>query len=151
MNQSGATLNQNMKIALAIIALLIATVAAPASTDITSDLGATTIAASTTNTTAATRTIPWKLDSKIVFQFVLAGTNANSTSPVTVLFDTTQNGLDWKSTSYTASVTNTGAATNTFSFILTNTSGLDTLRWSGVRNPNTNAIRFSRVNYATVP
>lgn len=121
---------------------------AQAQQSVLSYLPATTVAGASTNSTAGTGVVGWNIDQVAVFQLTCVSTNTCS-SAVNVDLDTSDNGTDWVSGSYTVGVTANGTTPVTAITRLTNSVGGKYLRVAAIRNPNAYAITVQRFTLST--
>lgn len=131
-------IKQIVKKAAAAAAVIIGLLALPsfAQQNILPLLPITTIPAISTNTTAGSGVIGFNPDQVAIFQLTATGTNALAAGTVTVSADTSDNGTDWVSSSYTIPVVATGATAATTITRVTNTVGAKYIRFAKIVNTN---------------
>lgn len=133
---------------LLIIAVLAFAVSAFAEYDITPRLNSTTVAASTTNTTAQTQPIGWGRGDVLTVQGTVTGTNAAS-GVLKFTLDTSLDTAYWQAGTHTFSLTS-GAATTTTMLSLTNSDGSRWLRVKSMANTNAAAGGTITINAVKV-
>lgn len=136
---------------LGLVATLLAfTLTVSAQQDIRSLLGATELVNATTNSTANGK-IGWSIDQTAVIQLSLLSTNGTShpTTAVTVYFQTSDNGTDWITDSYSVACIPTATTTASSITRLTNSVGGKYLRVGRIGNPTTNVVTIPRFTIST--